>query len=132
VWADFAPPALVGVSECGMSVGVTDKCTQLEQGSERCILLQPPRTNDMDARKRPRPVLSVSKNLRTERLVQVLRVGEWVERPGPTMLQVFGLANIFTDHPVDAGIVRYPEEYLYSSAGNYARLKETVMEVRLI
>lgn len=40
--------------------------------------------------------------------------------------------NNIHNNPVDAGIVRYPEEYLYSSAGNYARLKETVMEVRLI
>ncbi len=40
--------------------------------------------------------------------------------------------NYIHNNPVDAGIVRYPEEYLYSSAGNYARLKETVMEVRLI
>jgi len=40
--------------------------------------------------------------------------------------------NYIHNNPVEAGIVRYPEEYLYSSAGNYARLKETVMEVRLI
>lgn len=36
------------------------------------------------------------------------------------------------NNPVVAGIVRHPEEYLYSSAGNYARLPDTVLEVRLI
>jgi REP element-mobilizing transposase RayT len=40
--------------------------------------------------------------------------------------------NYIHNNPVVAGIVRYPEEYLYSSAGNYARLPETVMEVRVI
>ena len=34
--------------------------------------------------------------------------------------------HIFTN-PVVAGIVRYPEEYLYSSAGHYARLKENLL-----
>ena len=36
------------------------------------------------------------------------------------------------NNPVVAGIVRYPEDYLYSSAGNYARLPENLMEVMLI
>lgn len=30
------------------------------------------------------------------------------------------------NNPVVAGIVRYPEDYLYSSAGNYAKLPENV------
>ena len=34
--------------------------------------------------------------------------------------------------PVVAGIVRYPEDYLYSSAGNYAKLKENLLAVMLI
>ena len=29
-------------------------------------------------------------------------------------------------------IVRFPEDYIYSSAGNYARLPETLLEVILI
>ena len=35
-------------------------------------------------------------------------------------------------NPVVAGIVRNPEEYLYSSAGNYAKSPENVLEVMLI
>jgi REP element-mobilizing transposase RayT len=40
--------------------------------------------------------------------------------------------NYIHNNPVEAGIVRYPEEYLYSSAGNYVRHSETVLDVRLI
>jgi putative transposase len=40
--------------------------------------------------------------------------------------------NYIHNNPVDAGIVRYPEHYLYSSAGNYARLPENLLEVILI
>jgi REP element-mobilizing transposase RayT len=40
--------------------------------------------------------------------------------------------NYIHNNPVKAGIVRYPEEYLYSRAGNYARLPENVLEVMLI
>jgi REP element-mobilizing transposase RayT len=36
------------------------------------------------------------------------------------------------NNPVTAGIVRYPEDYLYSSAGNYAKLPENLLEVILI
>jgi len=36
------------------------------------------------------------------------------------------------NNPVVAGITRYPEEYLYSSAGNYARLRENVPDEMLI
>jgi putative transposase len=36
------------------------------------------------------------------------------------------------NNPVVAGIVRHPEDYLYSSAGNYAKLSEDLMEVMLI
>jgi len=36
------------------------------------------------------------------------------------------------NNPVVAGIVRYPEDYLYSSAGNYAKLSENVLEVIII
>ena len=36
------------------------------------------------------------------------------------------------NNPVAAGIVRFPEQYLYSSAGNYARLAENLLEVTLI
>lgn len=36
------------------------------------------------------------------------------------------------NNPVEAGIVRYPEEYLYSSAGNYAKLSENLLDVMLI
>ena len=36
------------------------------------------------------------------------------------------------NNPVAAGIVRFPEQYLYSSAGNYARLAENLLEVMLI
>ena len=34
-------------------------------------------------------------------------------------------------NPVVAGIVRYPEQY-HNSAGNYARLKDNLLEVMLI
>jgi hypothetical protein len=33
------------------------------------------------------------------------------------------------NNPVHAGIVRYPEQYLYSSAGSYARLRDNVLDV---
>ena len=36
------------------------------------------------------------------------------------------------NNPVVAGLVRYPEHYLYSSAGNYAKLSENLLEVMLI
>ena len=36
------------------------------------------------------------------------------------------------NNPVVAGIVRHPEDYLYSSAGNYAKLSENLIEVMLI
>jgi putative transposase len=36
------------------------------------------------------------------------------------------------NNPVHAGLVRYPEHYLYSSAGNYARLTDNVLDVILI
>ena len=36
------------------------------------------------------------------------------------------------NNPVVAGIVRYPEDYLYSSAGNYASLQDNVLEVIII
>ena len=36
------------------------------------------------------------------------------------------------NNPVVAGIVRYPEDYLYSSAGNYAKLPDNVLEIILI
>jgi putative transposase len=36
------------------------------------------------------------------------------------------------NNPVVAGIVRYPEDYLYSSAGNYAKQPENMLEVILI
>jgi putative transposase len=36
------------------------------------------------------------------------------------------------NNPVVAGWVRYPEDYLYSSAGNYAKLPENLLEVLLI
>ena len=36
------------------------------------------------------------------------------------------------NNPVVAGIVRYPEDYLYSSAGNYTRLTDNVLEVIII
>jgi putative transposase len=32
--------------------------------------------------------------------------------------------NYIHNNPVAAGIVRYPEDYLYSSAGSYAKLPE--------
>ncbi|HZI25563.1 MAG TPA: hypothetical protein VFD46_10815 [Chryseolinea sp.] len=35
-------------------------------------------------------------------------------------------------NPVVAGVVRNPEEYFYSSAGNYARLPENLLKVMLI
>jgi len=40
--------------------------------------------------------------------------------------------NYIHNNAVEAGIVRHPEEYLYSSAGNYARLPETLIDVILI
>jgi putative transposase len=36
------------------------------------------------------------------------------------------------NNPVVAGLARYPEHYLYSSAGNYAKLSENLLEVMLI
>jgi hypothetical protein len=36
------------------------------------------------------------------------------------------------NNPVVAGIVRYPEDYLYSSAGNYWKVTENLMDVILI
>jgi hypothetical protein len=36
------------------------------------------------------------------------------------------------NNPVVAGIVRYSEDYLYSSAGNYAKVTENLMDVILI
>ena len=40
--------------------------------------------------------------------------------------------DYINNNPVVAGNVRYPEQYLYSSAGNYARLKENLLDVILI
>jgi hypothetical protein len=40
--------------------------------------------------------------------------------------------NYIHKNPVKAGIVRHPEDYLYSSAGNYARLPDNLLEVMLI
>ena len=39
--------------------------------------------------------------------------------------------NYIHNNPVEAGLVRYREEYLYSSAGNYARLRDNVLEIML-
>ena len=36
------------------------------------------------------------------------------------------------NNPVVAGLVPYPAHYLYSSAGNYAKLSENLLEVMLI
>ncbi|WP_133259665.1 hypothetical protein [Pseudochryseolinea flava] len=36
------------------------------------------------------------------------------------------------NNPVVSGYVRFPEDYLYSSAGNYARRTDNVVEVLLI
>ena len=40
--------------------------------------------------------------------------------------------NYIHNNPVAAGIVKYPEDYLYSSAGNYAKLPENLLDVMLI
>jgi len=40
--------------------------------------------------------------------------------------------NYIHQNPVEAGVVRFPEDYIYSSAGNYARLPETLLNVILI
>jgi REP element-mobilizing transposase RayT len=40
--------------------------------------------------------------------------------------------NYIHQNPVAAGLVRFPEEYIYSSAGNYARLPEILLDVILI
>jgi REP element-mobilizing transposase RayT len=36
------------------------------------------------------------------------------------------------NNPVEAGVVRYPEDYLYSSASNYANRSDNVLDVMLI
>jgi hypothetical protein len=42
------------------------------------------------------------------------------------------LLDYIHKNPVVAGMVGNPEEYLYSSAGNYAKSPENVLEVMLI
>jgi len=39
--------------------------------------------------------------------------------------------NYIHNNPVETGLVRYPEQYLHSSAGNYARLRDDVLEIML-
>ena len=60
----------------------------------------------------------------------------WQQHSHPIELDTEDRLNQRMDYihynPVVAGIVRYPEQYLYSSAGNYARLKDNVLEVMLI
>ena len=60
----------------------------------------------------------------------------WQQHNHPIELNTADRLNQRLDYihnnPVDAGVVRYPEDYLYSSAGNYARLKENLLEVMLI
>ena len=60
----------------------------------------------------------------------------WQQHSHPVELSDDEILNQRLDYihnnPVVAGITRYPEEYLYSSAGNYAKLKENVLEVMLI
>ena len=40
--------------------------------------------------------------------------------------------NYLHNNPVEAGVVLSPENYLYSSAVNYASLPETLIDVILI
>ncbi|MCH7406550.1 hypothetical protein [Belliella aquatica] len=40
--------------------------------------------------------------------------------------------NYIHQNPVEAGIVLSPEEYLYSSAANYAGLPDSLIEVILV
>ena len=60
----------------------------------------------------------------------------WVQHSHPIELNTEEKLNQRLDYihnnPVVGGIVRYPEEYLYSSAGNYAKLPDNVLEVILI
>jgi len=60
----------------------------------------------------------------------------WLQHSHPIELNTGEKLNQRLDYihnnPVVAGIVRYPEDYLYSSAGNYARLPENVLEVIII
>ena len=44
----------------------------------------------------------------------------------------YQILDYIHDNPVKAGIVRYPEHYLYSSAVNYARLPEILIDVIII
>ena len=36
------------------------------------------------------------------------------------------------NNPVKAGIVRVPEDYIYSSAGNYSGRSDNILEVRVL
>lgn len=45
---------------------------------------------------------------------------------------VFQRLYYIHQNPVKEGIVRFPEEYLYSSAGNYAGRSDNVVEVMVI
>jgi len=60
----------------------------------------------------------------------------WQQHSHPIELNTNEKLNQRLDYihknPVVAGIVRFPEDYLYSSAGIYARLQDNLLEVMLI
>jgi putative transposase len=60
----------------------------------------------------------------------------WQQNNQPIMLtkesKVYEIVDYIHNNPVVAGIVRYPDEYLYSSASNYARKPECVLDVIVI
>jgi putative transposase len=60
----------------------------------------------------------------------------WQQHSHPIELnterKLYQRLNYIHENPVVAGIVRFPEEYLYSSAGNYVRRPDNVLEVRVI
>ena len=60
----------------------------------------------------------------------------WQQHSNPVELATNEMIDQRLDYihnnPVVAGIVRHPEDYLYSSAGNYAKLPENVLDVMLI
>ncbi|HEY0656563.1 MAG TPA: hypothetical protein VGD65_25695 [Chryseosolibacter sp.] len=48
------------------------------------------------------------------------------------MKKVYKILDYIHENPVNAGIVCSPEDYLYSSAKNYAEMPQKLIDVMLI
>jgi len=60
----------------------------------------------------------------------------WEHYSHPVLLKtnkaLINAINYVHNNPVKAGIVRTPEDYIYSSAGNYANRSDNILEVKVV